>query len=83
MKKLAMIGCGGIGSYHLGHFLNMKDIELAGFCALIKERAEGFVKKAGSGKAYDDFLQMYNEVEPDMVFICIPPTCHGFIELET
>lgn len=83
MKKLAMIGCGGIGSYHLGHFLNMKDIELAGFCDLIKERAEGFVKKAGSGKAYDDFLQMYNEVEPDMVFICIPPTCHGFIELET
>ena len=31
MKKLAMIGCGGIGSYHLGHFLNFKDIELAGF----------------------------------------------------
>ena len=21
MKKLAMIGCGGIGEYHLGHFL--------------------------------------------------------------
>ena len=83
MKKLAMIGCGGIGSYHLGHFLNFKDIELAGFCDLIIERAEGFVKKAGSGKAYSDFIQMYNEVEPDMVFICIPPSCHGFIELET
>ena len=51
MKKLAMIGCGGIGSYHLGHFLNFKDIELAGFCDLIIERAEGFVKKAGSGIA--------------------------------
>ncbi len=83
MQKLAMIGCGGIGSYHLGHFLNFKDIELAGFCDLIIERAEGFVKKAGSGKAYSDFIQMYNEVEPDMVFICIPPSCHGFIELET
>lgn len=83
MKKLAMIGCGGIGSYHLGHFLNFKDIELAGFCDLIIERAESFVKRAGSGKAYSDFMQMYNEVEPDMVFICIPPNCHGFIELET
>lgn len=83
MKKLAMIGCGGIGSYHLGHFLNFKDIELAGFCDLIIERAESFVKRAGSGKAYSDFMQMYNEVEPDMVFICIPPSCHGFIELET
>ena len=83
MKKLAMIGCGGIGSYHLGHFLNFKDIELAGFCDLIIERAESFGKSAGSGKAYTDFMQMYNEVEPDMVFICIPPSCHEFIELET
>ena len=24
--KLAIIGCGGIGSYHLGHFLGFKDI---------------------------------------------------------
>lgn len=78
-----MIGCGGIGSYHLGHFVNFKDIELAGFCDLILERAEGFVKRAGSGKAYTDFIKMYDEVEPDMVFICIPPSCHGFIELET
>ena len=83
MKKLAMIGCGGIGSYHLGHFVNFKDIELAGFCDLIIERAEKFVERAGSGKAYSDFMKMYDEVQPDMVFICIPPNCHGFIELET
>ena len=25
MKKLAMIGCGGIGSYHLGHFMGCKN----------------------------------------------------------
>ena len=84
MKKLAMIGCGGIGSYHLGHFLGFKDIvELAGFCDLIPERAQSFVEKAGSGKAYTNYLDMYNEVQPDMVFICIPPYCHGEIEFET
>lgn len=84
MKKLAMIGCGGIGSYHLGHFLGFTDIvELAGFCDLIPERAESFVEKAGSGKAYTDYKQMYDEVNPDMVFICIPPYCHGEIEFET
>lgn len=83
MKKLAMIGCGGIGRYHLGHFVNFKDIELAGFCDLILERAENFVKIAGSGKAYSDFVKMYDEVEPDMVFICIPPSCHGYVEFET
>ena len=49
MKKLAMIGCGGIGTYHLGHFLDYKDIELAGFCDLVPERAQSFVERAGSG----------------------------------
>lgn len=84
MKKLAMIGCGGIGQYHLGHFLGFTDIvELAGFCDLIPERAESFVEKAGSGKAYTDYREMYDEVQPDMVFICIPPYCHGEIEFET
>lgn len=83
MKKLAMIGCGGIGEYHLGHFLDYTDIELAGFCDLIPERAQRFVERAGSGRAYTDFRAMYDEVQPDMVFICVPPYCHGDIEFET
>lgn len=84
MKKLAIIGCGGIGTYHLGHFLGFRDIvELVGFCDLIPERAQSFVEKAGCGKAFTDYKQMYDEVKPDMVFICIPPYCHGEIEFET
>lgn len=79
-----MIGCGGIGGYHLSHFLGFKDIvELAGFCDLIPERAESFVKQAGGGKAFTCYKQMYDEIQPDMVFICIPPTEHGEIEFET
>ncbi len=81
MKKLAVIGCGGIGGYHLGHFLQFKDIvELAGFCDLIPERAESFRQQAGSGKAYTDYKVMLDEVKPDMVFVCVPPYCHGEIE---
>ena len=83
MNKLCIIGCGGIGTYHLGHFLDYKDIELAGFCDLVIEKAEAFVKRAGQGKAYADYRVMYDEVKPDMVFICVPPYCHGEIEFET
>ncbi len=83
MKKLAVIGCGGIGAYHLEHFLEYKDIELAGFCDLIPERAQSFVEKAGGGRAFTDFREMYDAVNPDMVFICVPPYCHGDIEFET
>ena len=83
MKKLAQIGCGGIGSYHLDHFLKFDDIELVGFCDIIPERAESFVKRAGRGRAFTNFRDMYDAVKPDMVFIGIPPYCHGEIEMET
>ncbi|MCL2773111.1 MAG: Gfo/Idh/MocA family oxidoreductase [Oscillospiraceae bacterium] len=83
MKKLAMIGCGGIGGYHLEHFVNFKDIELVGFCDLIAERAENFVRIAGKGKSFTDFRKMYDETKPDMVLIGIPPYAHGEIEFET
>lgn len=83
MKKLAMIGCGGIGEYHLGHFLKYDDVELAGFCDLIPERAEAFVQKSGGGRAFTDWREMYDAIQPDMVFLCIPPYAHGEIEFET
>jgi len=83
-KKLAMIGCEGIGSYHLEHLMQFTDsIELAGFCDLVPEKAQKFCDKAGSGKAFADFRQMYDEVAPDMVFVCVPPFAHGEIEYET
>ena len=81
--KLAVIGCGGIGTYHLGHFLQFTDIiDMVGFCDLIPERAQSFVEKAGQGKAFTDYKEMLDEVKPDMVFICIPPYCHGEVEDE-
>lgn len=82
MKKLVIIGCGGIGIYHLEHFLMYDDVQLAGFCDIIPDRAQAFAQKTG-GKAYTSYIKMYDEIQPDMVFICIPPTEHGEIELET
>ena len=84
MKKLAMIGCEGIGKFHLDHFMQFKGlVELAGFCDLVPEKAQRFCDKAGSGKAFTDFREMYDEIQPDMVFICVPPFAHGEIEYET
>ena len=90
MKKLVFIGCGGIAGYHLSNmlryredFLEKNGIEFAGFCDLIPERAEEFVRRTGSGRAYTDYRAMYDEVKPDMAFICIPPYCHGDVDLDT
>jgi len=84
MKKLVMIGCDSVGSYHLEHLLQLTHlVELAGFCDLVLEKAENFCQTAGSGKAYTNFRKMYDEINPDMVFICVPPFAHGEIEYET
>ena len=84
MKKIAMIGCGTIGGYHLSHFKEWHDVEIVAFCDLIKERAEEFAMALGRGsKVFTDYKEMYDETKPDMVFICIPPYCHGEIEFET
>ena len=83
MKKFAFIGCGGIANYHLGNISQFNDIDLAGFCDIVPSRAEALAAKAGKGKAYSDFRKMYDEINPDGVFICIPPYRHGEIELES
>ncbi len=82
MKTLAIIGCGGIGSYHLRHFLQFDNVELVGFCDLILEKAEAFREKAGKGRVYTDYRVMLETEKPDMVFVCVPPTCHGEIEFD-
>jgi predicted dehydrogenase len=80
--RVCIIGCGGIGKHHLRILETFDDVELAGFCDIIPERAEEFAAKTG-GRAYTDFRAMYDAEQPDMVFILIPPDCHGAIEFET
>ena len=83
MFKLALIGCGGIGTYHLDHFMQMDDVEMVAFCDILLERAQAFAAKSGGGQSFSDVRAMYAAVRPDAVFICIPPYCHGEVERET
>ena len=79
--KICIIGCGGIGDYHLGHLTGFRDIiDIAGFCDIIEERAEAFRQKAGCGRVYTEYRKMLDTEKPDAVFVCVPPYCHGEIE---
>jgi len=80
MLKVCIIGCGGIGSYHLSHLKQYTDlVTVDGVCDLIPEKAEAFSKQTGA-KAFTDFKIMLDEIKPDAVFVCVPPYCHGEIE---
>lgn len=80
--KVALIGCGTIGRYHLEHFKKMEDVQMVGVCDLIKERRDQFASEVKC-PSYGSFKDMYDEARPDCVFIGIPPYCHGEIEYET
>ncbi len=82
MKKIAIVGCGSRGLYHLENLMKMDDVEVVAFCDLISERAEDLASHAGEGAVFTDFSRMCDETTPDAVFICTPPYCHGEIELE-
>ena len=81
-KRFALIGCGGIGQYHLDHLLQFDDIDLVGFCDIILDRAEDFAKQAGHDKAYGHYLELLDATDIDGVFLCVPPHEHGEIEFE-
>ena len=52
MKKLAIIGCGGIGTYHLGQFIHKRHGQQSGISAHNPERAEKIAKTAAYGRAF-------------------------------
>lgn len=84
--RVAFIGCGGIGSFHLSHLINFEDVEFVGFCDLRIERAQNFLnqtKERGMSsceKVYGSYLEMLDECKPDVVYICIEPCAHGNVE---
>ena len=80
--RVALIGCGTIGRYHLEHFKKMNDVEVVGVCDLIEERAAQFAAEVNC-RPFSRFQDMYDAVKPDCVFIGIPPYCHGEVEFET
>lgn len=80
--KVAFVGCGGICNFHLSHLLQFDDVTYVGFMDIRPERAVEKAALAGGAKIFDDYVQMLDEARPDVLYICVPPDQHGFIEFE-
>lgn len=76
--KTAIIGCGGIANSHATNLMNLDKTELVAFCDIVPQRASEYNKKYANGQAkvFTDFSNMYDEVELDLVYICLPPFAH-------
>ncbi|MBO4407116.1 MAG: Gfo/Idh/MocA family oxidoreductase [Clostridia bacterium] len=78
--KVAMIGCGGRNKVHLDKLSAIEEVEFVGFCDVLPERAEAFRNIVGQGKTFTSHTELLAAVDPDVVYIAVPPHQHGAIE---
>lgn len=71
MKKVAVVGAGGMGRVHAGIYAKLPNAELAAIVDILPEAAEKLAE-AHSVPAYTDIKQVLAELEVDVVDICVP-----------
>jgi predicted dehydrogenase len=82
--KVAVIGCGGIGTAkHMPSLLKIKEVQMVAFCDIILERAQEAVTKYGAegAKAYSDYRELLKDKSIDVVHVCTPNKSHAEISV--
>jgi UDP-N-acetylglucosamine 3-dehydrogenase len=72
--RVAVIGL-GIGRTHVDRYAGLPGVELAAVCDLDRATAEAIAGERGC-RAFADPERMLDEVAPDAVSICTPPSAH-------
>ncbi|NLK07962.1 MAG: Gfo/Idh/MocA family oxidoreductase [Firmicutes bacterium] len=79
MVKIALVGCGGIGTNHANKLIQIPDAKIVAAVDIIPERAEK-VAELANAKAFTD----YRDALPlaDAVWVCTPPDSHRDISVD-
>lgn len=73
--NVGFIGCGGIANAHMSRLSQIEEVNFAGMCDVVEEKAKQAAEKYG-GKVYTDFREMIEKEKIDCCFICVPPFSH-------
>ena len=75
--KIGVVGCGNISGIYLTNIGGMfKNIEIAGICDLIREKAENQSKKYGDLKIYQDMYEIFADPDVDIILNITRPNDH-------
>jgi len=74
--RVAVVGAGYFGRFHLDAWSRMADVTLAGLCERDGARAAEMSAEYGGFPVFDDALAMVRAVRPDIVDITAPPAAH-------
>ena len=79
--RVGVIGCGVISQNHLYALSKLDNLEIAGVCDIIPERAEKASKEYGC-PAFTDYHELFEKAKPDSVHICLPHYLHAPVSIE-
>jgi UDP-N-acetylglucosamine 3-dehydrogenase len=74
--KVGLIGCGGIASTHLKVYRSMKDIKVVAVCDLNLDRAKNIAAEFRINNIFENYWDMYDTEDLDLVDICTPVSTH-------
>jgi predicted dehydrogenase len=78
----AVIGVGGMGMGHVGYVLNDKQARLLAVCDVDEKHLIRALQKGGNGcKGYEDFRDVLDRGDIDIVHIATPPHWHALISI--
>lgn len=84
MKKVGMVGCGGIAHVHAKILKKLQGVNLIAFADCRKDRSELFAELYGTEGAnhYESLEEMLEEEQLDVVHICTPHYLHVPMAME-
>ncbi len=73
-----------MGYRHAAAYLNRDDCELIACADIVPANAEAFATEFGipASRVYDGHLSMLEDVNPDVVSVCVPPAEHARIVID-
>ncbi|NLG49902.1 MAG: Gfo/Idh/MocA family oxidoreductase [Chloroflexi bacterium] len=74
--RIAIIGCGGIGHTHARAYAANSDVCQLVACADVAPQAADSMEREFGCAAYQDAAAMLDDVRPDAISICTPPSSH-------
>ena len=78
--KVGFVGTGGIANSHLRNLVEMENVHIAALCDVDESRVNAAVETYG-GRAYTGYREMFEGVDLDAVYFCLPPFAHSDAEI--
>ncbi len=79
--RVGFVGTGGIATHkHMPALQEIEGVEMVAMCDAVEARAQEAAAAFG-GQAFADHRKMFDKVEMDALYVCLPPYAHTDAEL--